>query len=102
MKTFVSKLQTTSERINLLHYIYLIHSVSRYFADSDYSAVVLIVTCYQSGVVVGGTLKHYIYLFDLQITIIIKMLNIGQMIVTLIRRLTCEHQHWPVVNPGDQ
>lgn len=102
MKTFVSKIQTTSERINLLHYIYLIHSVSRYFADSDYSAVVLIVTCYQSGVVVGGTLKHYIYLFDLQITIIIKMLNIGQMIVTLIRRLTCEHQHWPVVNPGDQ
>lgn len=93
MKTFVSKLQTTSERINLLHYFYLIHSVSRYFADSDYSAVVLIVTCYQSGVVVGGTLKHYIYLFDLQITIIIKMLNIGQMIVTLIRRLTCEHQH---------
>lgn len=62
MKTFVSKIQTTSERINLLHYIYLIHSVSRYFADSDYSAVVLIVTCYQSGVVVGGTLKHYIYL----------------------------------------
>lgn len=95
MKTFVSKIQTTSERINLLHYIYLIHSVSRYFADSDYSAVVLIVTCYQSGVVVGGTLKHYIYLFDLQITIpiFIKMLNIGLMIVTLIRRLTCEHQH---------
>lgn len=93
MKTFVSKIQTTSERINLLHYIYLIRSVSRYFADSDCSAVVLIVTRYQSGVVVGGTLKHYIYLFDLQITIIIKMLNIGQMIVTLIRRLTCEHQH---------
>lgn len=93
MKTFVSKIQTTSERINLLHYIYLIHSVSRYFADSDCSAVVLIVTRYQSGVVVGGTLKHYIYLFDLQITIIIKMLNISQMIVTLIRRLTCEHQH---------
>lgn len=62
MKTFVSKLQTTSERINLLHYFYLIHSVSRYFADSDCSAVVLIVTRYQSGVVVGGTLKHYIYL----------------------------------------
>lgn len=62
MKTFVSKLQTTSERINLLHYFYLIHSVSRCFADSDCSAVVLIVTCYQSGVVVGRTLKHYIYL----------------------------------------
>lgn len=93
MKTFVSKLQTTSERINLLHYFYLIHSVSRYFADSDCSAVVLIVTRYQSGVVVGGTLKHYICLFDLQITIIIKMLNISPMIVTLIRRLTCEHQH---------
>ena len=42
-----------------LHYIHLINLVTSYFSDSDYSVFInrlLLVTCYQSDIVVGGTL----------------------------------------------
>ena len=56
-KHFLKNFHSLSLLIPTLHYIHVINSVTSYFADSDYSMFfrLLIVRCYRSDIVFGGT-----------------------------------------------